>query len=46
MTFLYFDLGKGCRQIFDEIKPELREKYDQWFIAVQLIPDAILGLVK
>ncbi|CCQ56281.1 hypothetical protein [Crocosphaera watsonii] len=27
-------LGKRCRQILDEIKSELREKYDHWFIAI------------
>ena len=26
--------GKRCRQILDEIKLELREKYDYWFIAI------------
>ena len=28
-------LGKRCRKIFDEIKPEFREKYDHWFIAIE-----------
>ena len=27
-------LGKRCRQIFNEIKSELIEKYDHWFIAI------------
>lgn len=27
-------LGKRCRQILDEIKSELREKYEHWFIAI------------
>ena len=27
-------LGKRCRQIFEEIQSDLREKYDNWFIAI------------
>ncbi|MGB5595248.1 MAG: hypothetical protein WBM62_14585 [Crocosphaera sp.] len=27
-------LGKRCRQIFEEIKDELKEKYTHWFIAI------------
>ena len=28
------ELGKRCRQILVEIQSELREKYDNWFIAI------------
>ncbi len=28
------ELGKRCRQIFEEIKSELRETYNNWFIAI------------
>ncbi len=46
------ELGRRCREIFEQIRPELIEKYYNWFIAIEansgdyLIDPTLEGLIK
>jgi len=46
------ELGRRCREIFEQIRPELIEKYYNWFIAIEansgdyLIDPTLEGLMQ